>query len=139
MLEALGERPGMSLPTAFQDWSNTKAAYRFFSNGNVSEDKIMEGHFAVSALRIQATDGPVLILQDTTEFSFKRAAPEKIWLHEDIDRPQAGGWSLPETCDLWPADACQPGDHARWPAAGLDGGQIRLCRNFSRHSQRCIR
>lgn len=39
MLEALGERPGKSLPTAFQDWSNTKAAYRFFSNGNVSEDK----------------------------------------------------------------------------------------------------
>lgn len=36
MLEALGERPGKSLPTAFQDWSNTKAAYRFFSKG-VSE------------------------------------------------------------------------------------------------------
>lgn len=78
MLEALGQRPGQSLPTAFQDWSNTKAAYRFFSNGNVSEDKIMEGHFAASALRIRATDGPILILQDTTEFSFKRAAPEKI-------------------------------------------------------------
>jgi hypothetical protein len=66
MLEALGERPGQSLPTAFQDWSNTKAAYRFFFNGNVSEDKILDGHFAASALRIQATDGPVLILQDTT-------------------------------------------------------------------------
>jgi hypothetical protein len=74
MLEALGERPGKSLPTAFQDWSNTKAAYRFFSNGNVSEDKILYGHFAASALRIRATDGPVLILQDTTEFSFKRSA-----------------------------------------------------------------
>jgi hypothetical protein len=33
MLEALGERPGKSLPTAFQDWSNTKAAYRFFPTG----------------------------------------------------------------------------------------------------------
>lgn len=78
MLEALGERPGKSLPTAFQDWSNTKAAYRFFSNGNVSEDKILEGHFAASALRIRATDGPILILQDTTEFSFKRSNPEKV-------------------------------------------------------------
>lgn len=78
MLEALGERPGKSLPTALQDWSNTKAAYRFFSNRNVSEDKILEGHFAASALRIRATDGPVLILQDTTEFNFKRGAPEKI-------------------------------------------------------------
>lgn len=78
MLEALGDRPGKSLPTAFQDWSNTKAAYRFFSNGSVSEDKILEGHFAASALRIRATDGPILILQDTTEFSFKRSAPEKV-------------------------------------------------------------
>ena len=50
----------------------------FFSNGNVREDNILEGHFAASALRIQATEGPILILQDATEFSFKRAAPEKI-------------------------------------------------------------
>lgn len=78
MLEALGERPGRSLPTAFQDWSNTKAAYRFFANRNVSEDKILEGHFAASSMRIRATDGLILILQDTTEFSFKRSAPEKI-------------------------------------------------------------
>ena len=27
MLAALAERPGKSLPTAFQNWSNTKAAY----------------------------------------------------------------------------------------------------------------
>ena len=73
MLSAIGERPDKSLPTAFQDWSNTKAAYRFFANENVSEDKILEGHFAASALRIQATEGPILILQDTTEFSFKRS------------------------------------------------------------------
>jgi hypothetical protein len=78
MLVALGERPGKSLPTAFQDWANTKAAYRFFANENVSEDKILAGHFAASALRVQATDGPILVLQDTTEFSFKRAEPEKI-------------------------------------------------------------
>ncbi len=82
ILAALGERPGKSLPTAFQDWANTKAAYRFFANENVSEDKILAGHFAASALRAQATadatSGPILVLQDTTEFSFKRAAPEKI-------------------------------------------------------------
>jgi Transposase DNA-binding/Transposase Tn5 dimerisation domain len=78
MLAALGARPGKSLPTAFQDWANTKAAYRFFANENVSEDKILAGHFAASALRVQATDGPILVLQDTTEFSFKRAEPGKI-------------------------------------------------------------
>jgi len=78
ILAAVGERPGKSLPTAFQDWANTKAAYRFFANDSVSEDKILEGHFAASAQRIGAMDGPILILQDTTEFSFKRTASEKV-------------------------------------------------------------
>ena len=77
MLASLGERPAKSLPTAFQDWANTTAAYRFFANENVSEDKILAGHSA-SALRVSATDGPILMLQDTTEFSVKRTAPEKI-------------------------------------------------------------
>jgi hypothetical protein len=78
MLAAMGERPGQSLPTAFQDWANTKAAYRFLSNDRVSEDRILAGHFQASALRVQATDGPILVLQDTTEFCFTRAAPERI-------------------------------------------------------------
>jgi Transposase DNA-binding/Transposase Tn5 dimerisation domain len=78
MLAALGEKPGRSLPTAFQDWANTKAAYRFFSNEKVSEDRILAGHFQASSLRVQATEGPILVLQDTTEFSFTRTAPEKI-------------------------------------------------------------
>lgn len=78
MLAALGERPGQSLPTAFQDWANTKAAYRFLSNDKVSEDRILAGHVQASALRVQATDGPILVLQDTTEVSFTRAAPERI-------------------------------------------------------------
>jgi hypothetical protein len=78
ILEAAYERPGTSLPTAFQDWANTKAAYGFFANEDASEDKILKGHFEASAQRIKATDGPILILQDTTEFSFKRSAPEKI-------------------------------------------------------------
>lgn len=78
MLAAMGERPGKSLPTAFQDWANTKAAYRFFAHENISEDKILAGHFAASALRVKAVDGPILISQDTTEFSFQRATPAKI-------------------------------------------------------------
>lgn len=44
----------------------------------MSEDRILAGHLQASALRVQATDGPILVLQDTTEFSFTRAAPERI-------------------------------------------------------------
>lgn len=93
MLAAVGERPGESLPTAFQDWANTKAAYRFFANENISEDKILAGHFSATALRVQATEGPILILQETTEFSFNRKAPEKVGFTGTATGPrQRGGW-----------------------------------------------
>lgn len=45
LLGMMSEGIGESIPYACQDWANTKAAYRFFSNGDVSEDQIMAGHF----------------------------------------------------------------------------------------------
>ena len=61
---------GETIPRACQDWANTKAAYRFFSNSRVNEHAILKGHFDATAERMAATEGPILILQDTTEFSF---------------------------------------------------------------------
>lgn len=69
---------GEPIPLACADWANTKAAYRFLSNENVSESEILAGHFASTGDRIRATDGPILIIQDTTEFVFKRPRPEGI-------------------------------------------------------------
>ncbi|MAK59564.1 MAG: IS4 family transposase [Ponticaulis sp.] len=69
---------GDPIPAACQDWANTKAAYRFFSNDTVSEGEILAGHFQATAGRVAAVDGPVLVLQDTTEFSYRRKSPEKI-------------------------------------------------------------
>ncbi len=36
---------GAPIPLACQDWANTKAAYRFLSNDDVSERAILAGHF----------------------------------------------------------------------------------------------
>lgn len=69
---------GESIPYACQDWANTKAAYRFFSNERVSEADIMGGHFQSTRDRFSATDGLVLVLHDTTEFSYQRLRPELI-------------------------------------------------------------
>lgn len=63
---------GQSIPLACQDWANTKAAYRFFSNAHVNEEAILAGHFQSTRERFIATQGPVLVLQDTTVFSFQR-------------------------------------------------------------------
>jgi hypothetical protein len=52
--------------------ANTKAAYRFLSNERVSEEALLAGHFQSTRERCLAEPGPVLVLHDTTEFSFKR-------------------------------------------------------------------
>ncbi|BBC03911.1 IS4 family transposase [Bradyrhizobium elkanii] len=61
-----------------QDWANTKAAYRFFSNERVDEADILGGHFEATHGRATTTEGPILVLHDTTEFSFKREKPDLI-------------------------------------------------------------
>jgi len=78
LLEQIGDAVGESVPMACQDWANTKAAYRFFSNDRVNEADILAGHFQATKERFTATQGPILVLHDTTEFSFQRENPEKI-------------------------------------------------------------
>ena len=74
----LATRLGQTIPLACQDWTNTKAAYRFLSNGRVNETAILAGHFQATRERFAATEGPILILHDTTEFSYTRESNEAI-------------------------------------------------------------
>ena len=76
LLEQLSSSPGDSIPLVCQDWANTKAAYRFLDNARVSEAEILGGHFQATRDRTAATDGPILVMHDTTEFTYKR---------EDVD------------------------------------------------------
>ena len=69
---------GQTIPLACQDWTNTKAAYRFLSNGRVNEMAILAGHFQATRERFAATDGPILVLHDTTEFSYTRESKQAI-------------------------------------------------------------
>jgi hypothetical protein len=80
LLGQLSEQIGGSIPFACQDWAATKAAYRFLSNPRVDEGKILAGHFLCTRQRFAATaaDSPVLMLHDTTEFSYQRENPEAI-------------------------------------------------------------
>jgi hypothetical protein len=78
LLAQLASRPGGSIPLACQDWAGTKAAYRFFDNSRVDESEILEGHFQATLSRLPQTSEPVLVLHDTTEFSYKREDTEAI-------------------------------------------------------------
>lgn len=73
LLKQIGDGMGGSIPFACQDWANTKAAYRFFANERVEEVDILSGHFAATRARYDDCRGPILLIQDTTEFSYQRA------------------------------------------------------------------
>ncbi len=78
LLEQLWNGIGESIPFACQDWSNTKAAYRFFSNDRINEKDILSGHFQSTYERFEKSSTTILVLQDTTEFSYERDKPELI-------------------------------------------------------------
>jgi hypothetical protein len=78
LVEQLSNRVGQSIPLACQDWANTKAAYRFFASAKVSEVEILSGHLKATSDRFRATPGTMLVLHDTTEFSYQRESKEAI-------------------------------------------------------------
>lgn len=85
MVEKLADRVGHSIPLACQDWANTKAAYRFFASKRVSEANILKGHFEATRSRCSASKGLLLVLHDTTEFSYRREEPAAIGkIHQTV-------------------------------------------------------
>jgi hypothetical protein len=84
LLQQMGRSLGGSLPFACQDWANTKAAYRFLSNDRVTEADILAGHFRSTYERFAASEGPILVLHDTTEFSYQRRKPSDIGILNSI-------------------------------------------------------
>ena len=72
MLRQFSDGTAESVPLACQDWANTKAAYRFFDNERVTEEDILAGHFRSTRERFSGVGGPVLVLHDTTQLSYRR-------------------------------------------------------------------
>jgi hypothetical protein len=85
LLAQVGGAMGQSIPLVCQDWANTKAAYRFFSNDRVNEADILAGHFLSTRDRMANHDGLVLMLHDTTEFTYQRERPEAIGITKNVN------------------------------------------------------
>jgi hypothetical protein len=94
LLRRLSEGMGGSIPFACQDWTNTKAAYRFFSNPRVEEGEILDGHFAATRGRYDQSDGPILVLQDTTEFTYQRRDPHAVGFTKSVNSGRDKGGRL---------------------------------------------
>lgn len=102
LLEQMEGAVGASIPLACQDWANTKAAYRFFSNDRIDESEILAGHFKATRSRFDASEGPVLVLQDTTEFTYQREKPDLIGVTKSINsgKDKAGRLRKHTVCGL---------------------------------------
>ena len=95
LLEQLSASPGASIPLVCQDWANTNAAYRFLDNDRVNEADILAGHFHATRERTAATTGPILVLHDTTEFSYQREDVEAVGKTRQINIAGVGSDGRP--------------------------------------------
>jgi hypothetical protein len=73
LAEQLARGPEWSLPHACGDWAGTKAGYRFFANGKVTREKVMEGHIEATVGRVLVQEASsVLVVEDTTYLNFSQ-------------------------------------------------------------------
>jgi len=63
------ESPQSHINKACGDWSDTKAAYRFFQNDNVNPQDIIEAHAQITKERAQQEE-TILAIQDTTYYNY---------------------------------------------------------------------
>ena len=99
-----------------------RAAYRFFSNDRVSEEDILRGHFDATRRRFAASDGPILVLHDTTEFYLEAQASWSGGLHHEGEQRQGQVRSGPHAHGLRAVDAFEPGGDDGRVAAGNGRG-----------------
>jgi hypothetical protein len=103
LMEQLSKGIGRTIPLACGDWAATKAAYRFLDNDRVSEAEILAGHFQATRERFAAVEGPVLVLHDTTEFSFTRENAEAIGMTHKVakgHKDKAGRQRMHTVCGI---------------------------------------
>src|SRR5229473_4544232 len=89
LFQQLSEGTGESIPLVCQDWANTKAAYRFLSNHRVNEGDILAGHLQSTRERFVATDSTILVLHDTTEFSYHRENISSVGILHRLPMPRS--------------------------------------------------
>ena len=113
LLSQLASSPGGPIPFAWQDWANTKVAYRVLDAGRVGKAEILSEHFEATRGRCAAADGPILVLHDATECTFKRADAHTV----GVTRKAVAGAYRDVRCGTTPLAAL-----ACTRAAGNDNG-----------------
>lgn len=64
------ENPSASFPNAAANASALEGTYRFLNNASVKWTDVIAPHFAGTAVRIESTSDPIVVVHDTTEAEF---------------------------------------------------------------------
>jgi hypothetical protein len=71
LADLLGNTVGANIPESCIQWSEIKAAYRFFSNPHINPESLLERHIFNSTVRVKESDQNIFIFaQDTTSFHY---------------------------------------------------------------------
>ncbi len=70
LLERWRQNPGLGFPEVFEDSADLEAAYRFFSNPNLSFELLLRAHSDKTLERCKQTTRPMLVVHDTSTFVF---------------------------------------------------------------------
>ena len=102
LLERMAGAMGASMPLACQDWANTKAAYRFFSNDRVGEAEILAGHFQATRDRFAATAARSWCSRTRPSSPFSASAPRRSAspAASTAVKDKAGRFSMHTVCGL---------------------------------------
>lgn len=71
VIDALGQRPNVSIPAALSGRADIEACYRLMGNKKITPDKLLNPHAEATYKRVELEDF-VLIVQDTTEVNLTR-------------------------------------------------------------------
>jgi hypothetical protein len=69
LADDLGQQPTAPINQACEDWADTKAAYRFFDNSEVTPEKVIDAHSQRTIERMRGHQ-VVLAIQDTTFLNY---------------------------------------------------------------------
>ena len=75
-------------------------------------------------VRVAAANDLVLVLHDTTEFTYQQDRPELIGITKCITNSKRSGWQSQNVHGLWNLDAFEPCDYDRGITAGIVRGEI---------------
>jgi hypothetical protein len=143
----LAQSPGGTLPQAFPQWSDLKAAYRFFNQPKTTFEQIQSPHWQSTGAACQAP-GQYLLIEDTTELDYTahpmteemgcigNGRGRGLLLHSTLAM-RIEGWDLEERPQAIALGLLHQQCWSRWPHPKRKGRETRRqLMSRSRESQR---